>query len=137
VRHLPAPNNQQKGVERNGKHEKSTTGISYLEPKALEEACCRAGLDLVGSDPPHTDQKGKGLLEISQDQVINQDDILVVTDISLVVFPPENESIGNEREQRQGGNEGEECHNRDCNEASPLGQGQWVDIQFHIAGQSW
>lgn len=97
MRHFVSPNDQQESVECNGKHEESTAGISDLEPKALQEASCCGGLDLIGSDPLDADHKAKGLLEIGQDQVVNQNDILIVTDVSLVPFPPEDESIGNER----------------------------------------
>lgn len=105
VRQLLAPYDKQKSVEGDGKHEQTGSGVTDLKPKTLQEARSGTGLDLVGNDPFEADKEGKGLLKVCQDQVVNQDNILVVTDISLVVSSPEEQSVGNEGEKTSRGKE--------------------------------
>lgn len=121
VGHLASPDNEQEGMKSDGKHEETTARVTDLQPETLQEACSSAGLDLVLDDPFQTDNKREGLLEVCEDQVVDENDVLVVTDVSLVVGFPEHQSPGDETEERCRRKKGEKSHDRDGDKPSTLG----------------
>ncbi len=118
------------GMEGDGEHEDSTCWISNLEPQSLEEAGCCPSFYFVFRIPFCTDQKRDRLLDIRNDQVVNENNILIVTDIPLVVAAPEDESVGNKRDQDEGGNGGENGHDEDSDQAFTVVVGEGVDREF-------
>ena len=93
---LTAHRHEEECVDRDSKYKQPAGRIADLEPKALEEAGCRGGLNLVRNDPFETDEESKRLLQIGQHQIVDEDDILVVTDVPSIVTAPEHQSVRDE-----------------------------------------
>ena len=112
VTQFPAHGHEKEGVDSDGKHEKTTSRVANLQPETLQETRCCVCRDLVLCDPFYTNQEGQGLLKISQDEVVNKNDILIITDVSSVIGAPKQHSIGNEPKEDESRYEGENSHHR-------------------------
>lgn len=69
--------------------------VSKIDKQALRKACRRIGGYGVRSEP----MRGKEgcrrrLYKICEQKVINQEDALIVSEVSRVVSPPKDESVG-------------------------------------------
>lgn len=88
---------------RNRKNEEATGNISNVEKPSLYEARCRGSQYRVESQPVKGHSKCDGLLKIGEKEVIDEDNVLVVSNILLVVFAPGYQSISDEYEERRYG----------------------------------
>lgn len=82
---------------------------------------------VVVRGPVGTYQEGDRLLKIRQQEVVNEDDVLIVSDIMCVVLPPENQTISDEQQQAQRRNGRDYGENRDSDKAIPLNSRQRID----------
>lgn len=85
VAQLMAHGDQKECMDGDGEHKETTCRVSDLQPKSLQEACCRRRFDFVLGNPFDTYQEGERLLEIGDDQVVDENDILVVSDVPLII----------------------------------------------------
>lgn len=93
------------GVQCDGEHEHATHRVTDLQPDSLQETGRVCSVQRVPGNPPQTDDKAQSLDEIRQGEVVHEHDILVVSDIPPVVLFPEDETIGEEAQQAECGNQ--------------------------------
>lgn len=70
------------------KDEETACHIANVKKPSLCEACRLRAHNLVEADPMEAEEEGYGLLQIRQKELIDQQDILVVTDVGAVMLPP-------------------------------------------------
>lgn len=108
------------GVQGNGKDEQSAHGVANLQQGALQEARGFFSIEGVQIDPSQTDDKRQALQEIRYGQVIDQDDILVVPDVSTVILLPKHKPICDERYETKRTKQREQGQSRNHDQAISL-----------------
>lgn len=81
----------------------------------------------VFRNPVETDQEGDSLLKICQQEVVNEDNVLVIANVSGIVFSPEEQTICDETQQTQNRNYGYDGEDSNRDEAIPLNSWQRID----------
>jgi hypothetical protein len=105
VANLPTEANLQEGVQGDREHENSTHRVTDLKPNSLQETSRVVGMDGVLVDPSQTDNESQSLDEISECEVVHENDILIVSNVAFVVLFPEDETIGEKTQETECGNE--------------------------------
>lgn len=82
--HFPPKSHEQEGMKGDRQDKKSTSGVSYLQPESLEETTCRIRGYFILCNPFDADQECERLLEIGQNEVVDENDILIVTDVPRI-----------------------------------------------------
>ena len=114
------------GVCCDREHEQSTHGVPDLQPDALQEARRIGRGHRVGRDPSQTDDKAETLDAVGQNEVEHEHDILIVADVALVVFFPEDEAVGEKQQQGKGAKERQGGQGTNHDQALGLQVGQWA-----------
>lgn len=90
---LIVKDDMQERVDGNSKHEHPAHRIPDLQHNPLDETSGIGSMDGICGNPPQTDDKSQSLLEIRQSQAIYQNKVLIMSDVSLVMPPPEDEPV--------------------------------------------
>ena len=88
-------------MHRNRQHEQPTPRIRNLNPPPLKHTGRTGSLHHPFINPMVRNHKRRGLLEIRQ-EIVNENDILVPRQRLLVVSLPEDEPVGEEGEEGEG-----------------------------------
>lgn len=86
-------------MRRDSQHEQTTPRIRNLNPPSLKYTGRTGSLHHTFINPVVRNHKRRGLLEISQQEIVNENDILVPRQRLLVVSLPEDKPIGEEGEE--------------------------------------
>ena len=89
-------------MHRNRQHEQPTPRIRNLNPPSLKHTGRTGSLHHPFINPMVRNHKRRGLLEIRQEEIVNENDILVPRQRLLVVSLPEDEPVGEEGEEGEG-----------------------------------
>lgn len=84
-------------MNRNRQDPNTARHIANLHQPSLDEARSGRSQDLILRDPVETDQECDGLLQIREDEVKDQEEVLVITWVCAVEFPPEDQAVGDEQ----------------------------------------
>jgi hypothetical protein len=120
VANLSTEADLQKCVQGDGEHENSTHRITDLKPNSLQETSRILGMNGVLVDPSQTDNESQPLNEISEGEIVHENDILIVSNVTFVVLFPEDETIGKKTQETECGNERNHRQRGNGDEAAPL-----------------
>ena len=101
----------------NRKHEETTRHITNVQKPALHEARYRRCDDLVESQPVEGDGERNRLLQIGQQEIVDEDEVLVVSDVFSMMSSPTDQSPCYEYEQQRNGYERHHSEERHRDEA--------------------
>lgn len=86
-------------MHRDRHNEDSTPWVTGLNPPSLKCTGSTRIVNLILAHPVQTKEECSSLLDISEEQVINQNNVLVVCEGLLVVSFPEDEAIRQEEQE--------------------------------------
>lgn len=122
-------------VKRNQQDEETARDVADVDEPSLREARRRRSHQLAFRQPVEAEDEAERLLQVGEEELVDEDDVLVVSDVGAVVATPEDHAEGDPYQQDGGRDDRQESEGSYAVEAF-LGvvveryQAVWLAKQF-------